>query len=106
MVSDLFFYQLVLVALVWLFFMLQWVWPSDPAAVCPTAPEPTPPPPKCHREPTPFAGLTTKPHCDACEHASDLRPEAPCPPATAHRVHTGTPPPGRHLDTLLPNVQL
>ena len=30
MVSDLFFYQLVLVALVWLCLMLQWAWPSDP----------------------------------------------------------------------------
>jgi hypothetical protein len=40
MVSDLFFYQLVLVALVWLCVMLQWAWPSDPAAVCPTTPEP------------------------------------------------------------------
>ena len=81
MVSDLFFYQLVLVALVWLFFMLQWVWPSDPAAVCPTAPEPTPPPPKCHREPTPFAGLTTKPHCASCEHALEHAPQPPgCPP--------------------------
>ncbi len=80
MVSHLFFYQLVLVALVWLCLMLQWVWPSDPAAVCPTAPEPTPPVPKRHHEPTPFAGLTTKPHCDACEHASDLHSEAPRPP--------------------------
>jgi hypothetical protein len=42
MVSHLFFYQLVLVALVWLCLMLQWAWPSDPAAVCPTALEPTP----------------------------------------------------------------
>ncbi len=41
MVSTLFFSQLVLVALVWLYVMLQWAWPSDPAAVCPTAPEPT-----------------------------------------------------------------
>src|SRR5712691_4600319 len=80
MVSHLFFYQLVLVALVWLCIMLHWVWPSDPAAVCPTAPEPTPPVPKRHREITPFAGLTTKPPCDACEHASDLRSEAPRPP--------------------------
>jgi hypothetical protein len=31
MVSDCFFYQLVLVALVWLCLMLQWVWPSDRA---------------------------------------------------------------------------
>ena len=80
MVSHLFFYQLVLVALVWLCVMLQWAWPSDPAAVCPTTPEPPGPRPKRHRAPTPFAGLTTKPHCDACEHASDLRSEAPCTP--------------------------
>src|SRR6266446_773176 len=80
MVSHLFYYQLVLVVLVWLWVMLQWAWPSDPAAVRPTAPEPTPPVPKRHRERTPFAGLTKKPHCDACAHASDLRSEAPCPP--------------------------
>ena len=52
MVPTLFFYQLVLVVLVWLCVMLQWAWPSD-SATCPTT-----------REPTPFAGLTTKPHCD------------------------------------------
>jgi IS1 family transposase len=80
MVSHLFFYQLTLIALVWLCVMLQWVWPSDSTAVCPTPPEPPPPPPQRHREPKPFAGFTTKPPCDACEHASDLRPEAPCPP--------------------------
>src|SRR6266849_4200031 len=79
MISHLFFYQLVLVALIWLCVMLHWAWPSDPAT-CPTTPEPTPPGPKRNRERKPFAGLTTKPHCDACEHASDLRPEAPCPP--------------------------
>src|SRR2546429_2009277 len=80
MVSHLFFYQLTLIALVWLCVMLQWVWPSAPTAVCPTTPEPPPPVPKRHRERPPFAGLTTKPPCDACAHASDLRPEAPCPP--------------------------
>jgi len=80
MVSHLFFYQLVLIALVWLCVMLQWAWPSDPAAVGPTTREPTPPLPKRSRTPTPFAGLTTKPPCDACEHASDLRPETPYPP--------------------------
>src|SRR5467141_1663215 len=79
MISHLFFYQLVLVALIWLCVMLHWAWPSDPAT-CPTTPEPTPPGPKRHRERKPFAGLTTKPHCDACEHASDLRSEAPHPP--------------------------
>ena len=29
MVSDLFFYQLGLIALVWLCCLLHWVWPSD-----------------------------------------------------------------------------
>ena len=77
MVPNLFFYQLVLVALVWLCLMLQWAWPSDHAAVCPTAPEPPPPLPKHSREPKPFAGLTRKPYCDAYEPASDPRPHAP-----------------------------
>jgi hypothetical protein len=72
MVSPLFFYQLVLIVLVWLCLMLQWAWPSDHAAVCPPAPEPTPPRPKRRREPTPFAGFTHKPLCDACEHATGL----------------------------------
>src|SRR6266481_2355909 len=73
MVSHLFFYQLTLIALVWLCVMLQWAWPSDPATWPPT-PEPTPPVPKRHREPTPFAGLTTKPHYAACEHRTDPHP--------------------------------
>jgi hypothetical protein len=41
MVSPLFFYQLTLIALVWLCVMLQWVWPSDSAA----CPPPLAPPP-------------------------------------------------------------
>jgi hypothetical protein len=79
MISDLFFYQLMLVALVWLCLMLHWVWPSD-AAVCLVTPEPSPPLPKRKREPTPFAGLTTKPHCDACEHAPTPHLHAPSAP--------------------------
>jgi IS1 family transposase len=80
MVSHLFFYQLVLVVLVWLCLMLQWAWPSDPAAVCPTTPEPPGPRPKRHREPTPFAGLTQKPPCDACEHSGAPHPQPPASP--------------------------
>jgi hypothetical protein len=80
MVSHLFFYQLVLVALVWLCVILHWVWPSDSATACPRTREPTPPRPKRHREPKPFAGLTTKPHCDACEHTTAPRPQAPSTP--------------------------
>ncbi len=81
MVSDLFFYQLVLVALVWLCVMLHWAWPSDPTAVCPTIPEPPCPRPKRHREPQPFPGLTRQPPCAACEQAHEHGPQPPgCPP--------------------------
>src|SRR3989442_9299814 len=76
--------------------MPQWAWPSDPAAACPTAPEPTPPPPKRHREPTPFAGLTTKPYCDACAHAPDPHPHAPAAPPPRIVPTRGRP---RQVDT-------
>ena len=75
MVSDLFFYQLVLLGLVWLCLMLHWGWPSD-LAPAPTTPSPR----RRRREPSPFAGLTHKPHCDACEHAGDPRLPAPAAP--------------------------
>jgi hypothetical protein len=90
MVSDLVFYQLVLIALVWLCVMLQWAWPSDPAAACPTLPEPATPLPKRKREPTPFAGLITKPHCDACTPASHPRPLAPRPRRRVSSCRGGT----------------
>src|SRR5712691_4821835 len=80
MVSHLFFYQLVLVALVWLCLMLQWAWPSAPAVVGPTTPEPPGPRPKRHRAPKPFAGLTHKPPCDACEHSGAPHPQPPASP--------------------------
>jgi len=43
MASDLVFYQLGLIVLVWLCLMLQWAWLRGSAATCPTTPEPTPP---------------------------------------------------------------
>ena len=80
MVSHLFFYQLTLIALVWLCVMLHWVWPSDSAAACPTTLAPPPPRPKRRRAPKPFEGFITRPHCDACEHATAPRPHAPSAP--------------------------
>jgi hypothetical protein len=44
MVPDLFFYELVLIALLWLCVMLQRAWPRDSTA-CPTTPAPPPQPP-------------------------------------------------------------
>jgi IS1 family transposase len=95
MVSHLFYYQLALIALVWLCLMLQWAWPSDPAT-CPPPSEPMSPKPKRHREPTPFAGLTTKPHCDACAHASAPHPETPSTPPPRIVPTRGR---RRHVDT-------
>jgi hypothetical protein len=80
MIPALFFYQLVLVALMWLCLMLQWVWPSDRVTAQPTPPPPTPPRRKRRCEPTPFVGLTTKPHCDACDQAHAPHPRAPSAP--------------------------
>ena len=58
MVSHLFFYQLTLIALVWLCLMLQWAWPSA-RTLSPTIPEPPPSRLKRKRVPKPFTGLTT-----------------------------------------------
>src|SRR5713101_948637 len=94
MVSHLFFYQLTLIALVWLCVMLQWVWPSSPTAVCPTTPEP--PPLKRNREPQPFEGFITKPPCDACAPSSDPPPQTPsCPPPRMEPTRGRR----RHVDT-------
>src|SRR4029450_9485885 len=80
MVSHLFFYQLVLVALVWLCLMLPWVWPSDSVAGCLTTLEPLPPRRPPRPDPKPFGGLPTQPHCDACADTSDPHPHAPAAP--------------------------
>src|SRR6266446_9224197 len=95
MVSPLFFYQLVLIALVWLCVMLQWAWPSDPAAY-PTTSEPPPPLPKRKHEPKPFPGLTRKPHCEACAQAAVPRPQAPGAPPPRIVSTRGRP---RQVDT-------
>src|ERR1051325_3519222 len=80
MVPNLFFYQLVLVALVWLCVMLPWAWPSGCATASLIPSQPPPPRPKPRHEPKPFAGVTHKPHCDACAQASEPRSHAPLAP--------------------------
>ena len=57
MVSHLFFYQLALLAFVWLFFLLLYAWPSEHARY----PHPAAPIAPRHQRstaPNPFAGLT------------------------------------------------
>src|SRR4029450_6013199 len=91
MVSDLFFYQLVLLGVVWLCLLLYWVWPSDCATVPPTASRR-----RRRREPTPFAGLTTKPPRDACLHPLIPHPQAPPLPPPRLVMTRG---PRRQIDT-------
>src|SRR5262245_6157150 len=80
MVSNLFFYQLVLIALLGVCLLLHYAWPSDRAAIRPTPPGLPPPRRKRHRALTSFEGLPTKPHCDACEHTSAPHPHTPSAP--------------------------
>src|SRR6266571_5180336 len=77
MISDGFFYELVLLGLLWLCIMWQWRWPS--ARVIPGLPPPTPAtsPRKRSGAPKPFPGLTRKPPCAACEQAHEHVPQPP-----------------------------
>lgn len=73
MVSHLFFYQLALFVLVWLFVMVHLTWSkrgvsSPPVSVKPTRLRAT--------EPKAFEGLTKKPHCTLCERET-THPQAP-----------------------------
>ena len=78
MVPTLFFYQLGLVALVWFFLMLYWLWPNAAAARRqPIAPSKPPRRPRSH-DLNPFVGLTHKPHCALCAQEA-AQPQAPLP---------------------------
>ena len=60
MISHLVFYQLALIAVVWVFLMLYGLWPSEPTAAHPQTPKPLRPPRTRSKEPKPFLGLTHK----------------------------------------------
>ncbi len=83
MVSHLFFYQLVLIALVWLCVMLQWAWPSDPAALCPTHRIPHPHRPSATVRPHP---LQASPQNLIATPVSTAVPLAYSPPHPRHRA--------------------
>jgi transposase-like protein len=78
MVPHLFYYQLVLLAILWLFVMWYLTWPRRSTTTA-TAPA-TPLSPKCTRskELKAFEGLTHKPHCALCERDTG-QPKAPPP---------------------------
>jgi len=75
MVSHLLYYQLALLAILWLLVMLHITW-SAPALTTPAVPaQPTR---KRSTEPNPCAGLTHKPHCALCD--QETGETAPAPP--------------------------
>ena len=96
MVSHLFYYQLALLVLVWLFVMLH---VAESRRGTPIPPTVTPIKPKSKRSnaPKPFHGLTKKPHCALCAretaHPKAPPPVPPDPMAPTHR----RPRDGRHL---------
>jgi IS1 family transposase len=96
MVSHLFFYQLVLLGLLWLCCMLHAAWPSSHAAGVPRPPERIPPSRKRPRVPKPFPGLTRKPPCAACAQAHEHVPPPPSGPPPRIVSTRGRP---RQVDT-------
>jgi len=94
--SDLLFYKLMLVGLLWLWLMLHRPWLHDRAAPCHKRLTPVLPSRKRSRQPKLFAGLTAKPRCAVCEQrATPRKLPPPVPPApgrytTYRRVSAGS----------------
>ena len=81
MVSPLFFYELGLIALVWLFLLLCWLGPNTATVRHQPIAPPKPPQRKRSTASKAFAGLTTKPPCALCEReAAHPQPAPPAPP--------------------------
>jgi IS1 family transposase len=89
MISHLFYYQLALLALIWLFVMLHLPWPRRSATTLTTPGTPIKPKRTRSNEPKAFEGLTHKPHCVLCERDTvepkALPPTRPDPIPPTHR---------------------
>ena len=89
MVSPLFYYQLALLAIIWLFVMLPLSWPRRSESPPPVPATPITPKRKRSPEPKAFEGLTHKPHCALCERETVETPPAlpprPDPLPPTHR---------------------
>src|SRR5262245_38663933 len=85
MVSHLFYYQLALLAIVWLFVMLH-LPESKPSLPAPSVPGK--PKRKRSSEPKAFGGLTHKPHCVLCEQETgETNPPPPVRPKPMPRTN-------------------
>jgi transposase-like protein len=83
MVHDLFFQEFLLGILLWLGIYIYWGWQRSPATKQP----PTQQPKRSPQISKPFAGLTKKPHCAACEQGEEPLAQPPLcpPPLIAHK---------------------
>jgi hypothetical protein len=79
MIPHQFYYQLVVLGLLWLFVMLHLAWPSRGVTTQTKPAKPITPRRQRSTAPKPFPGLIHKPHCAACEQVAQ-DPEAPPPP--------------------------
>src|SRR5215470_6773958 len=82
MVSPLLYYQLALLALLWLFVMLHLTWPRRSVTTSTVPATPITPKRTRSNEPKAFEGLTHQPHCTLCERDT-VQPKVP-PPARPH----------------------
>ena len=82
MAPNLVFYQLLLVALMLICFIIHAWWPDhqSPKLRTPWPCKPDKPRRKRSEDPQPFLGLIHKPLCDACEQSVESRPQAPGAP--------------------------
>ena len=89
MIPHLFYYQLVVVGLLWLCVMLHAIWPSRCAVALPQPAALVKSPRQRSHEPKPFVGLTHKPLCALCEqetaHPTPQPPIRPDPMLPTHR---------------------
>jgi IS1 family transposase len=89
MIPHLFYYQLAVLGLLWLWVMLHAAWPSRCATAQGTPVKPILPRRQRSKEPKPFAGLTHRSHCALCEyettHPPPPPPVRPAPMPSTHR---------------------
>ena len=76
MAPTLLFYQLLLVALVFICLVIRLWWPDHPRATSYRPFKPDKSRRTRSKVPKPFTGFIHKPFCDACEHSADACPKA------------------------------
>jgi len=94
--NDLFFRELLVLGLLWLYVVLYWAWPWQRVSADQAGGQPAKRPKRYAKTPQPFAGLTQKPLCSACEQAVAPHPPPPATPPPSIVSTRGCP---RTVDT-------